>query len=123
MIFDARTLAQLRKTQEEHMAHECIIEPYIVAEDGTISYGTAFRTICGFDLRSGSESQGETYDTITAVGELRLPAGTKIGMNDRVTIVRAFDKVLTTPRVFQVVSLPDGFGPSGQLATLTEIYS
>jgi len=115
--------SMMRRTQERSMQHVCTIEPYIVAEDGTISYGSPSESIpCGFDLVSGSESHGASYDTINETAKLRLPLGTAIGMNDRVTVTMSFGQSVTS-RTFQVVALPDSFGPSGQVVDLQEIYS
>lgn len=114
--------AMMRNTQERSMQHVCTIEPYIVAGDGTVSYGKAVQTICGFDLTSGSEDHGASYDSISAVAKLRLPLNVAVGMNDRVTITAAFGQAIAT-RVFQVTALPDSFGPSGQVVELQEIYS
>ena len=123
MLFDAATLAQFRKTQESTMMHTCTIEPYIVAEDGTISYGTPVTGVpCGFKLTSGSENAGETYDSIAASAELRLPIGTAIGMKDRITITGAFGQAVAAAR-FEVCHLPDTFGPSGYVVGLQEIYA
>ena len=121
-MFDKGTLARMRQTQESTMMHVCLIEPYIVAGDGTVSYGKAVRSVCGFDLVSGSENNGASYETITETAKMRLPLDVKIGMNDRVTIVASFGQAVTS-RMFQVTALPDSFGPSGQVVTLQEIYS
>ena len=122
MIFDPATLSQLRQTQESTMMHVCRIEPYIIAGDGTVSFGTAVQSKCGFDLVSGNESHGASYDTISESARLRLPKDVRIGMNDRVTIVAAFGQAIAA-RTFQVTALPDSFGPSGQVVQLSEIYS
>lgn len=114
--------AMMRKTQEASMQHVCRIEPYIVAEDGTVSYGIAFESICGFDLVSGSDSNNASYETITESARLRLPMGTAIGMKDRVTIIAAYGQVVAS-RAFEVTALPDNYGPSGLVVNLTEIYS
>ena len=114
--------SMMRRTQERSMQHVCTIEPYIVAEDGTISYGKAVQTVCGFDLVSGAESHGDSYDTINANARLRLPLGTAIGMNDRVTVTGSFGQAVTS-RTFKVTALPDSYGPSGQVIDLQEIFS
>ena len=122
MLLDAAMLAQLRKTQESSMMHTCIIEPYIVAEDGTISYGTPSESICGFQLTSGGLSEGTAYDTVAASGKLRLPIAVPIGMGDRVKILTAFGRELEPVRTFKVTALPASFGPSGQVIDLEEIF-
>ena len=111
----------MQKTQERSMQHVCRIEPYIVADDGTVSYGAPVETICGFDLVSGSFDGGTLYDSVSASAKLRLPQGVAIGMNDRVTVFAAYGETVTS-RLFQVTALPDSFGPSGQTAALQEIY-
>ena len=115
----ARTMMQ--NVQERSMQHVCSIEPYIVAEDGTISYGTAFESKCGFQLVSGNLSEGSMYDTVAATAKLRLPVGVPIGMHDRVTVTAAYGETVVT-RTFKVTSLPGSFGPSGQVADLQEIW-
>lgn len=123
MLLDPATLAQLRRTQESSMMHECTIEPYVVADDGTISYGKPVTGVpCGFNLKSGSGTQGDAYETISETAELRLQIGTAIGMKDRVTITSSFGQAVTSAR-FEVSSLPDTFGPSGYVVGLSEIYS
>lgn len=124
MIFDARTLAQLRRTQEASMMHECTIEAYTVdEEDGSISYGEPVTSVCGFDAHSGTLAGHEVYESITAGASIRLPYGTKIGMKDRITLTKAFDTELETPRTFEVIDFPDTFGPSGIQVEVREIYS
>ena len=115
-------LTQLRKTQESSMMHTCLIEPYIVAGDGTVSYGAAFETPCGFQLTSGGFDGGSLYESATATAKLRLPIGTPIGMKDRVTILTAFGRELEPPQIYQVSGLPGSAGPSGQLVALQEVY-
>ena len=104
------------------MQHLCQIEPYIVAEDGTISYGAPVESICGFQLLSGALSEGTMYDTVAASAKLRLPIGVQIGMHDRVTIIAAYGETVAA-RTFKVTGLPGSFGPSGQVADLQEIWS
>lgn len=123
MLFDAQTLAQFKRTQESTMMHECTIEPYIVGEDGTISYGTPVTGVpCGFRMLGNSENNGELYDTVSVSAEIRLPLGTAVGLKDRVTITASFGQAVTSAR-FEVVHLPDSFGPSGQVVGLSEVYS
>lgn len=122
MLLDEAMLAQLRKTQESSMHHVCSIEPYIVAEDGTCSYGEPTESVCGFQLTSGGLSEGVGYDTIAASGKLRLPIGTPIGMGDRVKILTAFGRELDPVRTFKVTALPASFGPSGQVIDLEEVF-
>ena len=123
MIFDARTLAQLRKTQEDHMAHECLIEAYVVGEDGTISYGAPVESICGFKALNYKNSEGgDLYETVQADAELRLPLDVQIGPHDRVTLTKSFDRDLDPVRHFEVTGLPDSYGPSGHVVELKEVY-
>lgn len=123
MLLDAQTLAQLRKTQEASMMHECTIEAYTVGEDGTISYGQPVTTICGFDSHSEKLTGHDIYESITAGASIRLPYGTAIGMKDRITLTRSFGEALVTQRIFEVVDFPDTFGPSGIQVEVREIYS
>lgn len=117
-------LAQLRKTQESTMCHECTIEAYTVGGDGTVTYGRPVRGVkCGFKELSGNVSDGTVYETIQADAEMRLPVDVRIGMKDRVTLTKSFDKKVSPVRRFEVSRLPDSFGPSGQVVELTEIYS
>ena len=123
MIFDAKTLVQLRKTQEASMMHECTIEPYIVGDDGTISYGAPVtRVPCGFDSHSEKLTGHEIYESITAGASIRLPYGTAVGMKDRITLTKSFDKPVNPPRTFEVVDFPDTFGPSGFQVEVREVY-
>ena len=123
MLLDAPMIAQLRKTQESSMHHTCSIEPYIVAEDGTISYGTAGDpVICGFQLTGSNLAYDSAYETVSASAKLRLPVGVTIGMKDRVTILTAFGETLDPQRTFMVTGLPASFGPSGQVADLQEVF-
>ena len=123
MIFDARTLAQLRKTQEASMMHECDIEPYIVGGDGTVSYGEPVHSICGFKALSYSgKADNALYDMIQADAELRLPLSVKIGMHDRVSLTKSFDTELDPVLHFEVSSMPDSYGPSGHVVRLKEVY-
>ncbi len=126
-LLDAAMLANLRKTQESSMHHVCEIEPYIVGDDGTISYGSPVETICGFDNRFGRYSRGltgrEVYETIPAEAAIRLPFGTAVGMKDRITLIKSFGEILETPRVFEVTGFPDTFGPSGFQVEVREIYN
>lgn len=123
-MFDAQTLAQLRRTQEASMMHECDIEPYIVGDDGSISYGQPVHSICGFMYETRSQNAvNDLYEIIQANGELRLPLDVVIGMRDRVTITKSFGRALDPAPRFEVCELPDSFGPSGHVVKLKEIYS
>lgn len=123
MMFDAATLSQLRKTQEASMMHECTIESYIVGGDGTISYGKAVTTICGFKALSYSAmSDGSLYETIRADAEIRLPLAVSCGMHDRITLTKSFGTELDPARHYEVCELPDSFGPSGQVVRVKEVY-
>ena len=121
-MFDAATLEQLRKTQEASMMHECAIEAYTVGEDGTISYGQPVTTVCGFDSHSEKLTGHDIYESITAGASIRLPYGTAVGMKDRITLTKSFDRVLDPQRVFEVVDFPDTFGPSGIQVEVRELY-
>jgi len=123
MIFNRTTLSGMRKTQESTMCHVCRVEPYIVAGDGTVSYGKAFKTKCGFKLSSGYSSDSGMYETVEATAEIRFPLGVRIGMKDRVTILESFGTKLAAPRVFEVSRLPGSFGPSGQVVQASEVYA
>ena len=115
----------MRKTQEDAMQHACIIERYIVAEDGTVSYGPPTQPIhCGFKANSGSASynRDDFYDSVLADAELRLPLGVKVAVKDRVTIISSFGKRLIPAPLYEVSRIPDSFGPSAQTAELMEIY-
>ena len=123
MMFDARTLEQLRKTQEASMMHECDIEAYIVGGDGTISYGEPAHSICGFKALSYlGRASGELYDVVQADAELRLPLDVPVGVHDRVNLTKSFDKELDPVLHFEVCDLPDSYGPSGHVVRLKEIY-
>lgn len=121
-MITAANRAFMQRIQEQSMDHTCRIEPYVVGEDGTISYGTAFETICGFSIESGTAASGSVFDTVQIDAKLRLPAGTYIGMKDRVTILTAYGDPVEE-LTFEVVRLPSGFGPSAVVAWLQEVYS
>lgn len=122
-MFDAATLTQLRRTQEASMMHECTIEPYIVAGDGTISYGPPVLTVCGFKaLDYTGRSDRDLYETVEADAELRLPLDVSVGMRDRVTLTKSFDRTLDPALHFEVCAFPDSFGPSGHVVRLREVY-
>lgn len=124
MMLRASVRAAMQKTQESTMDHTCVIEHYIVAEDGTVSYGTPSDGIkCGFHLtnRNSDLSYNELYETMTSTAELRLPLGVEIGMKDRVTITQAYGESRGDLH-FEVNRLPSGTGPSGQVIGLQEIY-
>lgn len=124
MLFDAQTLAQLQRTQESTMMHTCVISPYIVGGDGTISYGAQGETLpCGFKALNGASSSGTLYETVTADAELRLPLGTQVKTMDRVTILSSFGRPLDPAPTYEVFRVPDSFGPSGLVVQLREIYS
>lgn len=123
MIFDARTLALFRRTQEASMMHECAIEAYTVGEDGTISYAAPVTTVCGFDSHSEKLTGHEIYESVTAGASIRLPYGTAVGVKDRITLTKSFGETLEPPRVFEVVDFPDTFGPSGIQVEVREVYS
>lgn len=123
-MFDARTLEQLRKTQESSMMHECEIEPYTITEDGSISYGQAVVTVCGFkSLSFSGKADTALYDVIQADAEIRFPLDVAIGMHDRVTLTKSFDKEINPVRHFEVCELPDSYGPSGHVVKVKEIYT
>lgn len=105
------------------MHHTCVIEHYIVAGDGTVSYGPPSEpTPCGLQITSGSFDTGALYESVAVMAKLRLPVGTPIGIKDRVTILSAFNRPVDPPQIYQVTALPAGVGPSGQVIALQEIY-
>lgn len=112
----------MQKTQEKSMQHTCRIEPYVVGEDGTVSYAPGFETICGFSVQYGNNASGAVFDSIQVDAQLRLPADTYIGMKDRVTILTAYGEEVEE-RTFEVVKLPESFGPSAIVASLQEVYT
>lgn len=114
--------SMMQNTQERSMQHVCKIEHYIVAGDGTTSYGKPYKTICGFNAKAGGLSSGSMYETVQADAELRLPLDVMVGMKDRVTVLAAYGETIAS-RVYEIVGLPDSFGPSGQVIQLQEIYS
>ena len=115
--------AMMQRVQESTMQHTCSVEPYIVADDGTISYGAPFVTECGFNAAGGNKSAGELYESVQADATMRLPLGRRIGVKDRVTILTAYGDRLHPAPVYEVSRIPDRFGPSGSVVELTEIYS
>ena len=112
----------MQATQVRTMQHTCRIEPYVVGEDGTVSYAPGFETICGFSIGSGSNANGSTFDAIQIDAQLRLPIDVYIGMKDRVTLLSAYGEEIE-PRTFEVVKLPESFGPSAQVVSLQEVYA
>ena len=112
----------MQATQVRSMQHTCLIEPYIVAEDGTVSYGPGYETICGFSVASGSNANGAAFDAIQIDAQLRLPLDTYIGMKDRVTILTAYGEE-AEERTFEVVKVPENYGPSAIVVSLQEIYA
>lgn len=112
--------AFMRSAQEQTMQHTCRIEPYVVAGDGTVSYGPGYETACGFNSQTGSHNAGSLYETAIADAQLRLPLGTYIGVKDRVTILTAYGEPIE-PRTYEVSGMPDE-GPTAILADLTEVY-
>lgn len=106
------------------MMHECAIEPYIVGEDGTISYGAPVTTVCGFKAENyAARPGGNLYETVQADAELRLPLCVSVGMHDRVRLTKSFDKALDPEPCFEVCGFPDSFGPSGHVVRLKEVYA
>ena len=102
------------------MQHKCRIEPYVVGEDGTVSYDTGFETICGFNTTTGTQSSGQIYQTAEADATIRVPLGTYIGVKDRVTLIEAYGEAIEE-RTFEVSRIPDE-GPSAIVAELMEIF-
>lgn len=123
-MFSDSELSRMRKTQEESMMWECAIEAYSLI-NGVPAYAEAILSICGFQIisRVGGNGAGAFYETIEADAELRLPLSVSIGMRDRVTLLKQFGKELTPARVYEVIKLPDSFGPSGQVVSLKEVYN
>ena len=122
-MITASMRAFMRKTQEETMQHTCCIEHYIVAGDGTVSYtAPGEETICGFSVVNGSNSNGAVFDSIQVDAQLRLPKDVYIGMKDRVTLLTAYGEDVEE-RTFEVVKLPESFGPSATVVSLQEVFA
>ena len=126
MIFDSATLAQLQKTQQDHMMDTCMI--YRVAEktkntrgEKTKTFYPGVESICGVNLKP-SQAQSvqmynrEKYNLGTVDAIVRLPHGTIVEPGDEVEIIKRFGEEIPTQR-FEVDRYTDT-GPSGGQAFL-----
>ena len=120
-MITAAARKMMQRVQLQAMQHTCLIEPYIVAGDGTVSYGSAFETVCGFDAGSSGSSRGELYETAPISAQLRLPLDVQIGVKDRVTIISAYGEDIL-PMRYEVSRIPTP-GPSAQTVSLAEVYT
>ena len=83
----AHEIALMRATATTHMFdeghalyHRARLDSY---GDKVATYSRGKTTICGLEIKPGSEMEGSTKTVITWDAELRLPPGYRIGEKDR----------------------------------------
>lgn len=121
VLFDAQTLAGLRKTQEDHMQDTCVI--YRVEsrmKNSRGEYVSAFaegvESICGVAMNPESQNHGEYYNTAMIDVVLRLPRGTEVEPGDAIEITKRFGEDVDPVRY--EVDRYTNIGPSGGRAYL-----
>jgi len=121
MIFDAATLASLRKTQEDHMQDVCMI--YRLESRTKNSRGEAVKSfdkgtesICGVNLSPEASNSSGSYTMSQINVILRLPHGTEVKPGDEIEITKRYGEAITAQR-YEVDRFTD-VGPSGGRAYL-----
>lgn len=121
VLFDAQTLAGLRKTQEDHMQDLCVI--YRVAEQTKNSRGEAVKTfaegvesICGLQMDPSASTDHDNYIMAEIDAVLRLPHGVEVKPNDEIEITKRYGEDIE-PKRYEVDRFTNA-GPSGGRAYL-----
>lgn len=115
--FSASELANMRTAQDGHMMDTAFIQD---ETETTNSYrevvftyadrGTS--TVCGLDMRPGSENVREDKTVLIYDATVRLPIGTLVDEKNRIKVTKRFGETLTTVLVYDIVG-PVQRGPSG----------
>ena len=121
MIFDTATLAQLRKTQEDHMQDRCMI--YRVSKREKNSRGESVKTfdkgtesICRIDMDPQKQTYSDGFSMAQIDAVLRLPHLVEVKPEDEIEITKRYGEAVT-PMRYKVDRFIDA-GPSGNRAYL-----
>ena len=116
MQFSATELLNMRVAQTEHMLDTGLVQTRTQTVD---TFGQAIETfadgaatICGIDMRSGSERHGAALTISQYDATVRLPITATPTVGDRFKVTKLFGETLATALVFNIVS-PIQRGPSG----------
>lgn len=115
--FTGSELAKMREEQESYMQDTAVIQDH--ARGSADAYGhqsetwtdRASSTVCGVEMKSGSEKDLTDKTLVNYDAIIRLPIGTDIDFKDRIKITKRFSETITAI-VYEIVS-PIQRGPSG----------
>ena len=121
VLFDAATLAGLRKTQEDHMQDLCMI--YRVTERTKNSRGETVKvfdegmeSICGVTMQPEASGSNESYTSVEVDIVLRLPHDVEVRPGDEIEITKRYGEDIE-PQRYEVDRYINS-GPSGNRAYL-----
>jgi hypothetical protein len=126
-MFTSCDLANMRTAQVDHMQEVCLIQEYTAGtaneynEQDAPIYTTRLISICGLDMRAGSERHGTNVTAINYDATLRLPISALVTETDRVEMIGRYSEY-PIPLVFEIVS-PIQRGPSGIRVMLRKIVT
>ena len=118
-------LAGMRSVQVDSLQDLCVIQRHTYTGD---TYGQQVSswtddsdtTVCGLDMRPGSERWSERAMVLNFDATLRLAITETVDEKDRIKITKRYGSILATPLVFEIVG-PMQRGVSGIRLLLNRI--
>lgn len=122
--FSEDELAAMQAAQEAHMMDRCTLDLQVVGAAGAYNYElptwpTGAESWCGFQPLAPDEVLDQGADVPVADGKMRLPLGTALSSEDRVTLIERHG-VAITPETYEVVG-EEQRGPSGLVVSLRKV--
>lgn len=114
--FTPSELEYMRSVQEGHMMDICVFQTQSYTANSfneqVESWVDATSSICGLDMKSGSERRGVDNILVQYDAVLRLPITTVVDEKDKIKVTHRFGELLTIPLIYEIVS-PIQRGASG----------
>lgn len=105
--FTADELEYMRDVQDGHMMDTCVLQTHAYTantyNEQVESWTDGATSICGLDMRAGSERHGVDNVVLQYDGTLRLPIATVIDVKQRIKVTKRHGETLAVPLVYDIV--------------------
>lgn len=125
-MFTQTDLTNMRAAQNDHMQDFCKVLSYTAGtlnefnEADAPTYPESIGTVCGLDMRPGSERHGQNMTVIEYEATLRLPIEVTLKETDRIQVTHRFGEALDTALTYSIAA-PIQRGPSGIRLLLNKV--